>query len=442
MNAGSVKKREKGKARMSKDEDVDPFKPSNVKVMGTCFVDKNVPEENVTCFFQGQFQDKEKNRCSYMVMPDSFARIHKKPQYMNVFKSVGLDAYFSLPPCAVDIQRSYELMSSINKDGIAKITNMEGEETEVRIDEEVINEALHFRNRGVLRLPHRLTNSERRQTFLDLARRIETFRYMNKPEVVVPCMLFSQHFHIGKPPKYTIPNKRVANFMTSALQKGRNQPRQYARLMYNDLIEHPQLVNFKKNPHIDVGHMLTRISYQALGASDQLPLPISQRETSGPGISAIPPAPRGIIPPRRKETAQRSKRFVEEEQSELEEQTQPGNKGANTLEASDRLAELRINNRQDPLVQQARMEREQELKTQDRRTSSKRCQSCQASLVYATYCNLEEAIVSISRITRCIQQPANAQHRSVVPREEKTKGHSRRTNEGCTSAHPDRDKGN
>lgn len=230
----------------SEDEETEPFKLEKVKIMQTCFVDKRVLDEHGTCVFQGQFFDKDKVRCTYTTVPDSFVKVQKDKKYIDLFKRVGLDGYFSLPPCGVDLQRSYELLSSIDKDGNAKITDLDGEVTDVLIDEDIINQALKFKTTGALKLPHRLSDLERKQTFVETRGSHETFRDLFREEVVVPSMLYSQHFHIGKPPKYTLPNKRVACFMTTALQKNRHQPATYSKQILSDIIEQPQSVTFKR----------------------------------------------------------------------------------------------------------------------------------------------------------------------------------------------------
>lgn len=276
-----------------------PFKPEKVKVMQTCFVDKRVLDEHGTCVFQGQFYDKDKTRCTYTIMPDSFEKVQKNKEYMDVFKWVGLDGYFSLPPCGIDLQRIYELISSINKDDNAKITDLDGELIDVKIDEEVINEALKFKTTGALKLPHRLSKTDRKQIFVEPSGTHETFRDLYRKEVVVPLMLYNQHFHIGKPPKYTLPNKRVACFMTTALQKKRHQPAVYSKGILNELVEQPQSVTFKRQPYIGAGHMLTRITYQALGAMDKMPAPISQWRVE-PTAETRVLEPNPIIRPRTK----------------------------------------------------------------------------------------------------------------------------------------------
>lgn len=81
ISTGSPSKRSRGKAKMTQDEELESYKAKKVKVMGTCFVNKNVLDENGTCVFQGQFYDKDKTKCSLQ----SHARfICKDPQEARI----------------------------------------------------------------------------------------------------------------------------------------------------------------------------------------------------------------------------------------------------------------------------------------------------------------------------------------------------------------------
>ena len=42
---------------------------------------------------------------------------------LQVFKKLGIEEYFRLPPCGVDVQRAYELMTTMNEDGLAELTD-------------------------------------------------------------------------------------------------------------------------------------------------------------------------------------------------------------------------------------------------------------------------------------------------------------------------------
>ena len=62
-----------------------------------------------------------------LLLLDSFFDLHQAEPNMKIFKQVGLDGYFGLEPWGVDIQRAYELMTTINKEGAATLSTPEGE---------------------------------------------------------------------------------------------------------------------------------------------------------------------------------------------------------------------------------------------------------------------------------------------------------------------------
>lgn len=64
--------------------------------------------------------------------------------------------------------------------------------------------------------------------------------------------------------------------MSTSLQKDRHHLVVYSRVIFNDMVEQPQSVTFKRQSHIGASHMLTKISYHVLGTADKLPKPLSQ----------------------------------------------------------------------------------------------------------------------------------------------------------------------
>ena len=80
-------------------------------------------------------------------------------EYMDVFRRLGLEDYFRLPSCRVDIQRAYELMISIDAIGTAKITNREGEKVIVPVNKNLVKEALHLKE-GYEDMKHRLSKED------------------------------------------------------------------------------------------------------------------------------------------------------------------------------------------------------------------------------------------------------------------------------------------
>ncbi|MCO5573101.1 hypothetical protein L7F22_026866 [Adiantum nelumboides] len=62
----------------------------------------------------------------------------------SAVRVVHLENFFRLPPWGTDYMRAHELMSSIQYDGKAMLTDNDGEKVEVLITKNIINEALHF----------------------------------------------------------------------------------------------------------------------------------------------------------------------------------------------------------------------------------------------------------------------------------------------------------
>lgn len=86
------------------------------------------------------------------------------------------------------------------------------------------------------------------------------------------------HFSLGKPQKYTHPNKKVAGFLLGVVIRDASQGGNFAKIIKGELIEHKKSKRPNNNPHLGVGLMLMRIAFQALGMAEELLPPISQED--------------------------------------------------------------------------------------------------------------------------------------------------------------------
>ena len=68
--------------------------------------------------------------------------IQNKDKCMEVFKLVGLERYFQLPPCKVDPKRFHELRTTLKEDGTYHLTNKNGEIVEVKISGPMVSTTL------------------------------------------------------------------------------------------------------------------------------------------------------------------------------------------------------------------------------------------------------------------------------------------------------------
>ena len=161
-----------GKSRAKTEADIDleaeePFKAKEIHVMETSYVDKKPLDLANTCIFKGEFYDQEKRKVGMVLLPNSFFDLHQAERNMQVFKQVGLDGYFGLDPWGVDIQRAYELMTTINSDGVATLSMPKGETVHVQISKDLISEALNLpKSSSAYKMPYHLPEQDRKQIFL------------------------------------------------------------------------------------------------------------------------------------------------------------------------------------------------------------------------------------------------------------------------------------
>ena len=186
-----------------------------------------------------------------VLLSDSFFDLHQAEPNMHVFRQVGLDGYFGLEPWGVDIQRAYELMTTINKDGVATLSMPEGETVQVQISEDLISEALYLpKSSTTYKMPYHLPEKDRKQLFLQKPGKKETFNELICKELDLPLRLYNQRFVMGKPQKYTQPCKRVVGHMHRAITQGKTMPGDFSFHIRQDLIAQRDSKSLKEKPHL------------------------------------------------------------------------------------------------------------------------------------------------------------------------------------------------
>ena len=100
-------------------------------------------------------------------------------------------------------------------------------------------------------------------------------------EARFPLQLFTQHFNLRKPQKFTRPNLHVA-YSKSLAGRDITQARpKFACYILELLYSHAKSNNIKTKPCLYARHMLTSIAYHLLDMVEELP-PTLTRETSAP----------------------------------------------------------------------------------------------------------------------------------------------------------------
>lgn len=103
-----------------------------------------------------------------------------------------------------------------------------------------------------------------------------TFEDVVQKKAKLPLQIFTQHFNLRRPERYTRPHSRVAHSFTVAAAEHNQPPPNFSKFLPGNLIEHAKSNNLKKAPSLYANHVLTRIAYQAIGMADKLPAPLTQ----------------------------------------------------------------------------------------------------------------------------------------------------------------------
>ena len=154
-------------------------------------------------------EGQERKEVHISEMPKSFFDLQNDAQVQNVFKQVSLEGYFRLPPWGMDYQRSSELMTAIDANGNAVLTDLKGSRVKVKIDEAMIEKALKVKP-GHYSLTDKITETEKRATFLQLKGGVNTYKDLVMKQVILPLQIYAQHFTFTKPIRYTKPSVRMA----------------------------------------------------------------------------------------------------------------------------------------------------------------------------------------------------------------------------------------
>ncbi|MCO5558512.1 hypothetical protein L7F22_012097 [Adiantum nelumboides] len=225
--------------------------------------------------FIAKFRDEDGDNIKTTIMPREIWTLHRRPEVSSAVRAVHLDNFFRLPPWGTDYLRAHELMSSIQHDGKAMITDNDGEKVEVLITKDIINEVLHFIP-GAYDLIPKTKSIDNEKAFLKV--KDSKFKYSDLiyTELELPLRLISQHLRVQKPPRYTEPFLHMAVVMALCVAEKRQVRCDFAKYILESLIEANLKNSAKIKLYMNAGPMLTKIAYQALGMIEDLPAASSQ----------------------------------------------------------------------------------------------------------------------------------------------------------------------
>lgn len=146
---------------------VEPFVQQKVWVMNTSYMEAKTHEEWDTYIFKGHFYDNAARKVGIVRPPNSFFHVLVLPRSQAILRKCDLYGYFNLPPWGVDTRRAYELMTTIEEDGVQTIINKAGEEVTMQILEEMISGALNLSHLDeAIPIPFQLSEVDMKATFM------------------------------------------------------------------------------------------------------------------------------------------------------------------------------------------------------------------------------------------------------------------------------------
>ncbi|MCO5579057.1 hypothetical protein L7F22_032909 [Adiantum nelumboides] len=174
----------------------------------------HIPDEVLTQIpahiFIVKFRDEEGDNIKTTIMPREIWTLHQRLEVASAVRAVHLEQFFKLAPWGTDYMRAHELMSSIQYDGKAMLTDSDGAKVEVLITKDIINEALQI-SPGAYDLIPKTKAIDNKKAFLKV--KGSKFKYSDLiySELELLLRLISQHLRVQKPPSYQ--NDQLSSFL-------------------------------------------------------------------------------------------------------------------------------------------------------------------------------------------------------------------------------------
>ena len=75
-----------------------------MELSSSCFVNAELLHKRKTCLFKTNFRALDDKIVHMVMLPKPFQEIGQDPAYQKIYKELGIDGYFKLPPWGVDNQ--------------------------------------------------------------------------------------------------------------------------------------------------------------------------------------------------------------------------------------------------------------------------------------------------------------------------------------------------
>ena len=253
-----------------------------------CFVDIDVMLAYYASLARGTFIDDMGRDVTVIVPTNSFFPLHTlDPNAPRLWPSLSLEGYFTLPAWGPDLRRSWEVLCTLTDKNTCIVIDFEGNQLKITLDRALIRQALNL-TEGQLAFNQKAHKSNDRERCSDTDK--PTWDELNCQEIRLALQLYTQHFQIPYPHRWSLASRSVVIEFTN---------RQVLNTPINVDYVSMWLWNLKRaaksnitlakttakrppKPYLGAVLALTRIVYYALNCMDELPRPWTQ-----PGGAAI-----------------------------------------------------------------------------------------------------------------------------------------------------------
>ena len=106
-----------------------PLEPprKRIKFLHQCHIPKELLEEKNIMVFVQKTQHGQLNKMQWVTLTQEFTQLHQINSVQRFGYNTEMDRFLDLKIYGMDMERIIEFLSSLNKEGVATVTNLQGE---------------------------------------------------------------------------------------------------------------------------------------------------------------------------------------------------------------------------------------------------------------------------------------------------------------------------
>ena len=177
---------------------VAPYILHKYKVQATCHLDKEVLHELGFSIYSAEAIDEDGKTYVFTLLPMEIRQLHRYGLIQHHGHQTGIDKFFGLKPCGIDVQKVLQMLKTMQEDGHCIVQNDQGRDVPLQINARLISEALHLSREG-RDLTRWTKKHEKEFTFkLRLGQEL-TYGDLKDPNLEPTLRLINQYIVLAKP---------------------------------------------------------------------------------------------------------------------------------------------------------------------------------------------------------------------------------------------------